>query len=343
MVLKWPILLTAVTAGDARVTAGKARQRGVSRGARDYELSKSLGHETTNSVIPSGLLPECEVQVRRKGSYPFCVWCVASRKTRTNQYKKGPRHSTKDSVHWVCEARGFSNVKASVITLRLRAAFFLCSVDSASFLLRCCRWRSRWCGRWSMWEHHWAKRRRQCTARMQIAGQPQLQCGRPSVCHSNQLCNQSVLFSLSRSLVTTFFLLTCWTYLLFLVRFCRLVLGLKCSSKTRNFIWGTCGNGGLCQYRNSCKAREWRQYIFAVQRCTVANSLANSSVSGNGKPVILAMQHEGWNGSAASRTLADVGMGDLHSNGSRLKIFSGTANPQLSQVKSLLWFANPKC
>ncbi|CAK9881027.1 unnamed protein product [Sphagnum jensenii] len=66
-------------------------------------------------------------------------------------------------------------------------------------------------------------------------------------------------------------------------------------------------------------------------RCTVANSLANSSVSGNGKPVILAMQHEGWNGSAASRTLADVGMGDLHSNGSRLKIFSGTANPQLSQ------------
>jgi hypothetical protein len=48
------------------------------------------------------------------------------------------------------------------------------------------------------------------------------------------------------------------------------------------------------------------------------------------------MQHEGWNGSAASRTLADVGMGDLHSNGSRLKIFSGTANPQLSQVKSLL-------
>jgi hypothetical protein len=36
-------------------------------------------------------------------------------------------------------------------------------------------------------------------------------------------------------------------------------------------------------------------------------------------------------------------MGDLHSNGSRLKIFSGTANPQLSQVKSLLWFANPKC
>ncbi|KAH8953764.1 hypothetical protein BDL97_08G044500 [Sphagnum fallax] len=66
-------------------------------------------------------------------------------------------------------------------------------------------------------------------------------------------------------------------------------------------------------------------------RCTVANSLANSSVSGNGKPVILAMQHEGWNGSAASRTLPDVGMGDLHSNGSRLKIFSGTANPQLSQ------------
>jgi hypothetical protein len=72
--------------------------------------------------------------------------------------------------------------------------------------------------------------------------------------------------------------------------------------------------------------------FFAVQRCTVANSLANSSVSGNGKPVILAMQHEGWNGSAASRTLPDVGMGDLHSNGSRLKIFSGTANPQLSQV-----------
>ncbi|CAM6034063.1 unnamed protein product [Sphagnum compactum] len=66
-------------------------------------------------------------------------------------------------------------------------------------------------------------------------------------------------------------------------------------------------------------------------RCTVANSLANPSVSGNGKPVILAMQHAGWNGSAASRTLADVGMGDLHSNGSRLKIFSGTANPQLSQ------------
>ncbi|CAM6025417.1 unnamed protein product [Sphagnum balticum] len=66
-------------------------------------------------------------------------------------------------------------------------------------------------------------------------------------------------------------------------------------------------------------------------RCTVANSLANSSVSGNGKPGILAMQHEGWNGSAASRTLADVGMGDFHSNGSRLKIFSGTANPQLSQ------------
>ncbi|CAK9233802.1 unnamed protein product [Sphagnum troendelagicum] len=70
---------------------------------------------------------------------------------------------------------------------------------------------------------------------------------------------------------------------------------------------------------------------FSFLRCTVANSLANSSVSENGKPVVLAMQHEGWNGSAASRTLADVGMGDLHSNGSRLKIFSGTANPQLSQ------------
>jgi hypothetical protein len=31
-----------------------------------------------------------------------------------------------------------------------------------------------------------------------------------------------------------------------------------------------------------------------------------------------------------------MGMREMGSNSSRLKIFSGTANPQLSQVKSLL-------
>jgi ribose-phosphate pyrophosphokinase len=66
-------------------------------------------------------------------------------------------------------------------------------------------------------------------------------------------------------------------------------------------------------------------------RCTVANSLANSSVSCNGRPVIPALQQETWNGTAASRTLADMGMREMGSNSSRLKIFSGTANPQLSQ------------
>ncbi|KAH8962941.1 hypothetical protein BDL97_05G127500 [Sphagnum fallax] len=66
-------------------------------------------------------------------------------------------------------------------------------------------------------------------------------------------------------------------------------------------------------------------------RCTVANSLANSSVSSNGRPVIPALQQETWNGTAASRTLADMGMREMGSNSSRLKIFSGTANPQLSQ------------
>ncbi|CAM6027036.1 unnamed protein product [Sphagnum balticum] len=73
------------------------------------------------------------------------------------------------------------------------------------------------------------------------------------------------------------------------------------------------------------------QWAATKSRCTVANSLANSSVSRNGRPVIPALQQETWNGTAASRTLADMGMREMGSNSSRLKIFSGTANPQLSQ------------
>ncbi|CAK9228001.1 unnamed protein product [Sphagnum jensenii] len=73
------------------------------------------------------------------------------------------------------------------------------------------------------------------------------------------------------------------------------------------------------------------QWAATKSRCTVANSLANSSVSCNGRPVIPALQQETWNGTAASRTLADMGMREMGSNSSRLKIFSGTANPQLSQ------------
>ncbi|CAK9227268.1 unnamed protein product [Sphagnum troendelagicum] len=73
------------------------------------------------------------------------------------------------------------------------------------------------------------------------------------------------------------------------------------------------------------------QWAATKSRCTVANSLANSSVSCNGRPVIPALQQETWNGTAASKTLADMGMREMGSNSSRLKIFSGTANPQLSQ------------
>ncbi|CAM6049231.1 unnamed protein product [Sphagnum compactum] len=76
---------------------------------------------------------------------------------------------------------------------------------------------------------------------------------------------------------------------------------------------------------------QWAATIQKTVRCTVANSLANSSASSNGRPVIPALQRETWNGTAASRTLADMGMREMGSNSSRLKIFSGTANPQLSQ------------
>lgn len=46
------------------------------------------------------------------------------------------------------------------------------------------------------------------------------------------------------------------------------------------------------------------------------------------------MHQDNWNNmSFGSRTLTDLGARDLRNDSTRLKIFSGTANPQLSKVE----------
>ncbi|KAG0621387.1 hypothetical protein M758_3G016000 [Ceratodon purpureus] len=66
-------------------------------------------------------------------------------------------------------------------------------------------------------------------------------------------------------------------------------------------------------------------------KCVTANSSTNS-VSSNGRVVVPAMHQDNWNNTSfGSRSLPELGVRDLRNDSSRLKIFSGTANPQLSQ------------
>uniref|UniRef100_A0A7I4CIU1 Ribose-phosphate pyrophosphokinase n=1 Tax=Physcomitrium patens TaxID=3218 RepID=A0A7I4CIU1_PHYPA len=63
----------------------------------------------------------------------------------------------------------------------------------------------------------------------------------------------------------------------------------------------------------------------------VANSSTNS-VSSKGRVFVPPMHQDNWNNlSLGSRTLTDLGVRELRNANNRLKIFSGTANPQLSQ------------
>ncbi len=174
-------------------------------------------HETTNSGNPSGLFPECEVQVRRKGA--ALSPSGASRLERREQIntKRDPATPTKT----VCTGYAKPGVSATsrrVSSLRLRAAFFLCSVDGgASF---CCvvvdgdhsDAGAGACG--SITEPGVVGSvRREC----RLLGSRNFSTdGRPLVTQTNCATSQFSFLSLSLSLVTSFFLLTCWTYLLFL-------------------------------------------------------------------------------------------------------------------------------
>jgi len=65
--------------------------------------------------------------------------------------------------------------------------------------------------------------------------------------------------------------------------------------------------------------------------CLITNSSPNS-VSSKGRVIIPPMHEDNWNNmSLGARTLTDVGVRELRSDTNRLKIFSGSANPQLSQ------------
>jgi hypothetical protein len=78
---------------------------------------------------------------------------------------------------------------------------------------------------------------------------------------------------------------------------------------------------------------ELNKAYSCLQRCAVANTSTNSSVAYNGRPVVPPMHQDNWNsGSLGSRTLTDVRVREMRNDSSRLKIFSGSANPQLSQV-----------
>lgn len=69
-----------------------------------------------------------------------------------------------------------------------------------------------------------------------------------------------------------------------------------------------------------------------MQKCVIANSSTNSSVSSNGRVVVPAMHNDNWNSlSLGSRTMTDLGAREVRNESTRLKIFSGTANPQLSK------------
>ncbi|XP_024356995.1 ribose-phosphate pyrophosphokinase 1 isoform X2 [Physcomitrium patens] len=67
-------------------------------------------------------------------------------------------------------------------------------------------------------------------------------------------------------------------------------------------------------------------------KCVISNSSNNSSVSSKGRTVVPPMHQDNWNNiSFGSRPLTDLSVPELRHNSSRLKIFSGTANLQLSQ------------
>ncbi len=147
-------------------------------------------------------------------------------------HKSGPFTPTKT----VCTGYAKPGVSATsrrVSSLRLRAAFFVCSVDGASF---CCvvvdgdhgDAGAGACG--SITEPGViGSVRRECRS---LGSRNFSADGRPLVTQINCATSQFSL-SLSLSLVTSsFFLLTFGPTCFFLVRFCRLVLGLKCSSKT---------------------------------------------------------------------------------------------------------------
>ncbi|XP_024381725.1 ribose-phosphate pyrophosphokinase 1 isoform X3 [Physcomitrium patens] len=66
-------------------------------------------------------------------------------------------------------------------------------------------------------------------------------------------------------------------------------------------------------------------------KCLITNSSPNS-VSSKGRVIIPPMHEDNWNNmSLGARTLTDVGVRELRSDTNRLKIFSGSANPLLSQ------------
>lgn len=67
-------------------------------------------------------------------------------------------------------------------------------------------------------------------------------------------------------------------------------------------------------------------------KCIIADSSTNSSVSSPGRVIIPPMHQNNWsNLSFGPRTLTDLGGRDLRNDCTRLKIFSGSANPQLAQ------------
>lgn len=71
--------------------------------------------------------------------------------------------------------------------------------------------------------------------------------------------------------------------------------------------------------------------VHWLQKCT----LADSPVSWNGKPVLPVMPSQNWNSKAGSKALRDTVLPEMRSD-NRLKIFSGTANEPLSQVRAQL-------
>ncbi len=91
-------------------------------------------HETTNSGNPLGLFPEFEVQVRRKGATLSASGPSRIERPQQINTKRDPATPTKTVCTGYAKP-GVSATSRQVSSLRLRAAFFLCSVDGASF---CC-------------------------------------------------------------------------------------------------------------------------------------------------------------------------------------------------------------
>ncbi|KAG6549350.1 hypothetical protein Mapa_009067 [Marchantia paleacea] len=119
------------------------------------------------------------------------------------------------------------------------------------------------------------------------------------------------------------------------------IVGLGCASTSA----GALGQAGSELYGDVVDSPRWKSGNSASTTqlplkwsrspshplCTLANNVNNNNVSWNGKPVVPSMNVNGNGSVLGSRAFHDLDLREPRSNGSRLRIFSGTANEQLAQ------------